>query len=272
MIRALLLLVPCLVCASGGTVEVSVFGLFHPKMLEVRAAPGAAILADGVPLEGAASVRVHLSDRRTLRVAARNGGEADFVLSAPGRISRRFRGTLTIQPAGDRLLALLRTDLEIAVATVTKDESGPGAPREALKAQAVLARSFFLAAGRRHAAFDFCDTTHCQFFRSPPPERSLAARAARETAGMVLTYRGRVFAPLYSADCGGRTRLPRDIGLRVTIYPYFAVDCVRRGLRRGHAVGLCQAGSTAMARGGKDFRAILNHYFPGTVVEQESQP
>lgn len=83
MFRALLLLVPCLACASVGTVEISVFGLFHPKTLEVRAAPGAAIVADGAPLEGAASVRVHLSDHRTLHVTGRNGGEADFVLSVP---------------------------------------------------------------------------------------------------------------------------------------------------------------------------------------------
>jgi peptidoglycan hydrolase-like amidase len=246
--------------------------LFRPKTLEVRAAPGAASLAGGAPLEGAASVRVHLSDHRTLRVTARDGGEADFVLSVPGRIARRFRGTLDIRPAGDRLLALLHADLETAVATVTAAESGPGAPREALKTQAVLARSFFLAAGRRHTGFDFCDTTHCQFFRSPPPAKSSAARAARDTRGLVLTYRGRVFAPLYSANCGGRTRLPRDIGLRVTIYPYFAVNCVRRGPRRGHAVGLCQAGAMVMARGGKDFRAILNYYFPGTAVEQDTSP
>lgn len=272
MFRALVLLALCVACAGARTIEVSVFGLFRPKTLEVRAAPGAAIRAGGASLEGAAAVRVHLGDGRTLHVAARDGGEAEFVLSAPGRIARRFRGTLDIRPAGDRLLALLRTDLETAVATVAADESGPGAPREALKAQAVLARSFFLAAGRRHAGFDFCDTTHCQFFRSPPQERSLAARAARDTRGMVLTYRGRVFAPLYSANCGGHTQLPRDIGLRVISYPYFVVDCVRHGPRRGHAVGLCQAGATAMARGGADFRAILNHYYPGTAVEQDPAP
>ena len=257
-----------LASASAQTVEISVFGSLKPQALTLRAAPGSVILVNGTPLKDAASIQVRLGQNRTVHVAARNGVQAEFVLTVPAKITRRFRGLLEIRPAGDRLLALVRMDLETAVAAVTAAESGPGAPRQELKAQAVLARSFFIAAGRRHQSFDFCDTTHCQFFRAPPPEGSPAAQAVAETRGLVLKYQGHVFPPLYSSNCGGRTRLPGDIGLRVEIYPYFAVDCARRGQRMGHGVGLCQTGATAMARAGTNFRAILNHYYPGTLVQQ----
>jgi peptidoglycan hydrolase-like amidase len=44
----------------------------------------------------------------------------------------------------------------------------PGAPFEALKAQAVVTRSSYVSARNRHPLFDFCDTTHCQFLRQAP--------------------------------------------------------------------------------------------------------
>ena len=77
---------------------------------------------------------------------------------------------------------MVTMDLETAVASVVAAESPPGAGLESLKAQAVVARSFLVAAHGRHARSDFCDTTHCQFLREPPAEGSLAERAARNTA------------------------------------------------------------------------------------------
>ena len=38
------------------------------------------------------------------------------------------------------------------------------------------------------------------------------------------------------------------------------------GHGHGHGVGLCQSGATEMASEGRDARAILSFYFPGTVL------
>jgi stage II sporulation protein D len=38
------------------------------------------------------------------------------------------------------------------------------------------------------------------------------------------------------------------------------------GRGMGHGVGMCQHGAMGLARCGKDYRAILEHYFPGTRV------
>jgi stage II sporulation protein D len=108
---------------------------------------------------------------------------------------------------------------------VVAAESPPGAPLEALKAQAVAARSFLVAGKGRHRDFDFCDTTHCQFLRSPPHTNSPAWQATRSTEGMVLRYRQTVFAAMYSASCGGRTHTLAELGIPARDYPYFSVAC-----------------------------------------------
>jgi stage II sporulation protein D len=77
----------------------------------------------------------------------------------------------------------------------------------------------------RHHSFDFCDTTHCQFLRSPPAAQAAAFQAATATRGLVLAYKDEVFAAMYSSSCGGRTHSLEELGLPVRGYPYFGVTC-----------------------------------------------
>jgi SpoIID/LytB domain protein len=112
---------------------------------------------------------------------------------------------------GDATLAL---PLEEYVFGVLAAEGSVEPEAEALKALAVVARTYALKNLRRHARdhFDLCDTTHCQRFapfveESARPEfYELARRAVRETAGEVLRdASGRVAESYFSAACGGRT-------------------------------------------------------------------
>jgi stage II sporulation protein D len=43
-------------------------------------------------------------------------------------------------------------------------------------------------------------------------------------------------------------------------------QAILRGVGQGHGIGLCQAGAKAMAEEGADFREILAHYYPKTVI------
>jgi peptidoglycan hydrolase-like amidase len=178
---------------------------------------------------------------------------------------------LQVREHDGHLQAIVRMELENAVASIVAAESPPAAPLEERKAQAVLTRSFLIAGHRRHEGFDFCDTTHCQFLREAPPAGSLSARAAGDTRELVLAYQGRVIAALYSANCGGKTRTPADAGWNEEPYPYFAVDCPVRGAVAGHRIGMCQEGAAQMARNGKSFREILAHYFPATTIQPSSK-
>jgi stage II sporulation protein D len=147
------------------------------------------------------------------------------VVSVPGKITRRYSGKLEIRPDARELIVVVVMPMETAVASVVAAESPPHAPMEALKAQAVATRSFFVAGKGRHHNYDFCDTTHCQFLRAPPGPATAAFRAATATRGLVLAYKDEVFAAMYSASCGGRTHTLADLGIPVHGYPYFAVTC-----------------------------------------------
>jgi peptidoglycan hydrolase-like amidase len=265
--------------------RVGVFGLFQPSELVLRSAPGQALVVEAgasrIVIEGARTLRVRVIDlaepsAHSIHATPRGGGE--FVLSVPGKIERLFRGELEITATAGVLVPVVLMEKEVAVASAVAAESPPGAPLEALMAQAVATRSYYTAARGRHRGFDFCDTTHCQFLRAPPAPSALAAIAAERTRGLVLAYRGAPIAALFSASCGGRTRALADPSPEE--YPYFAVDCVycRRGPRvhcsycdphaegAGHGFGLCQTGAKGMAAAGATFREILRHYFPNTEI------
>jgi len=173
-------------------------------------------------------------------------------------------------------------DLETAVASAVDAESPPGAPLAALEAQAIVARSFYLAKQRRHEGVDFCDTTHCQFLREPPAPGAPASIAAANTRGLVLTHRGAIVQAYYSARCGGRTRALRGES-GGDQYPYYSVDCdwcLRHqpavgtreyGTASSHKLGLCQEGAADMAQAGADAYRILAYYYPNTTVDDSAQ-
>jgi peptidoglycan hydrolase-like amidase len=251
--------------AAGQPIRIGVFSLFKPDEIVV--------MAVDAPLDiesGGLTSRLEGSQFTALRSAATvtspTGGPAPFILNIRGKIRRRFQGTLEIIRTPYYLEAVVTMDLEQAVESAVAAEMLPDTPLEAVKAQAVAARSYYVASYGRHQDFDACDSTHCQFMRELPSRSSLAAQATRETTGLVLTYQGKPLAALYSASCGGTTREVDEPG---TGYPYYAVVCDycqrhRRGVIEGHRYGLCQRGAAGMARTGASYRAILSHYYPGT--------
>jgi stage II sporulation protein D len=224
--------------------SISVFGLFHPREFVVTAPAGRALILQAgeqrVVLEssGVSSATVRIdgsnlvvsSGRRELHatkvtVAGRGNESADFILEIPSKVRRQYHGTLEIRPAGGNLISVVTLDLETAVGSVVSAESAPDAPLEALKAQAVAARSYLVAGRGRHRDFDFCDTTHCQFFRAAPPAASRVAVAVEATRGLVLAYQSVPLAAMYTRSCSGQTRTPVQVGLPAAAYPYFSVDC-----------------------------------------------
>jgi stage II sporulation protein D len=245
--RAVLLLWLALVLsphAIAQEIRIGVLGLFHPRQLTLQASRKEAVILQAAGhtfvLEPGSrtTISFHISNDalilefgdvvlRTTEVhaAARNGGAVSMLLTVPGKITRAYRGTLVLRALRGEIVPIITMDLEIAVASAVEAESISDTPLEALKAQAVVARSYFLAGGGRHSEFDFCDLTHCQFLREPPAQDSPAAVAARDTHGIVLTFEEKPFAPMFSRSCGGHTRTPAGVGLPGGAYPYFSVLC-----------------------------------------------
>jgi peptidoglycan hydrolase-like amidase len=238
-----LFLGPLLVPAVHGQSDVSfgVFSLFHPSelLLEPAGTPPISVhignrdlLVNGEPghrrliihADGD-SVEIHGAAADRCMAKARDGAPVRFSLSVPGRIRRIYEGKLTIIAHNGILMPVIAIDREVAVATIVASEMPTNAPLEALKAQAVVTRSF-LAAGPRHRAFDFCDTTHCQFLRSTDDITDRVRQAVAATSSMVLLWRERPVAALYSSRCGGQTHSLADLGMNPHgSYPYYAVQC-----------------------------------------------
>lgn len=245
--RAALLLFLSLACNSqtiSQEVRIGVLGLFHPRQLALQASRKEAVVLKAAnqtfvlepdsPMAATLCISDdallldfggHVLRTSEIRAAARNGGAVSFLLTVPGRITRTYRGALVVKASRGEVVPIVAMDLETAVASAVAAESDSDAPPEALKAQAVVARSYFLAGGGRHRDFDFCDLTHCQFLREPPAQESPASVATRETRGLVLTFEEKPFAPMFSRSCGGHTHAPASVGLPGGTYPYFSVLC-----------------------------------------------
>jgi stage II sporulation protein D len=100
---------------------------------------------------------------------------------------------------------IVTMDVEDYLGGVLLGEAGGLRPEEALRAMAVVARTYARVNAGRHAAegFDFCETTHCQDFRAGAvPERF--REAARATEGLILWASGKPALVYYTAHCGGR--------------------------------------------------------------------
>ncbi len=121
-----------------------------------------------------------------------------------------FRGLLEVRPAAEGTLTVVDVvNLEDYLRGVVPNELSPLAfPQlEALKAQAVAARSYALAHRGEYSAkgFDVCATSACQVYRGQSSENPLSDRAVAETRGVVATWQGQPIHAYYTSTCGGHT-------------------------------------------------------------------
>ena len=86
-------------------------------------------------------------------------------------------------------------------------------PEEALKAQAVAARSFAVTNLNRHSqyGFDVCATTHCQVYKGYADEYEETNAAVDDTAGLCIYSGGKVVSAYYFKNSGGYTQNINDV-------------------------------------------------------------
>jgi len=185
-------------------VSVRVLGRLHPNSVQisrsgevhVAVASGGRLWVDARPVDG-----VHAFPPGRWRLAA------------PGAPSREVAGTVSVSAQDDEVAVVLRSALEDYVESVVAAETERGTPIEALKALAVVVRSYAAARPGRHAGTDFCDLAHCQVMGTPVPGVHLASArvAARSTSGQVLRVEGGAVASAgFHAACGGHTADPLE--------------------------------------------------------------
>lgn len=143
----------------------------------------------------------------------------------------KYRGGFTYQRLnGGNLTIVNVVELEDYVKGVTPYEMGRTWPLEALKAQAVCARTYVLKKNGSHKSlgFDVCTTDHCQVYNGVgstsagwgPSE--ISDRAVEETAGQALWYQNTLAETFYSSSHGGASENAKYIWGTDTekAYPY----------------------------------------------------
>ncbi len=107
---------------------------------------------------------------------------------------------------------------------VISQEMSPSWPLEALKAQAVCARTYYeqnLRKGNHSAnGFDICNSTHCQAYPGMDKTNTRTAQATAETTGLRIWYDGKPAEIYYFSSDGGATEDIRNVWGGNTDYPY----------------------------------------------------
>ena len=133
--------------------------------------------------------------------------------SEPGSFmvgKHRYRGDLEVEPSPGvpgKVTLINQVGLEDYLLGVVPSEMAHGWPGEALKAQAVAARTYAAAnIGRRSAkGFDLYATVDDQVYKGMSVESPDTTAAVRQTKGQILTYHGAPIDALFHSSSGGET-------------------------------------------------------------------
>ncbi len=137
-----------------------------------------------------------------------------------------FRNAVEIIPVEKGMLVVNELPMEDYIAGIINCEISSQWPMEAVKAQAVVARSYavFQREARKNMPYHLESTVLDQVYEGFEHEDSRAVRGVQETAGEVLTYNRKVIQAFFHSSCGGHTEASQNVwsfGL-----PYLqGVDC-----------------------------------------------
>jgi len=140
---------------------------------------------------------------------------------------RRFRGDIqVIKRDNSRLLIVNSINLEDYIKGILYHEVSHYWPHEALKAQAIVCRTYAAYQMQENKAKDFDVTSdvYSQVYGGAASERYRTNKAVEETKDMILMYQGKVFPAYFHATCGGHTE---DASLlwNINIPPLKGVVC-----------------------------------------------
>ena len=124
--------------------------------------------------------------------------------------SRHYRGSIQLDADTGKLRAINFVGLEQYLYGVVPSEMPHTWAPEALKAQAVAARSYALAT-RRAGPFDLYPDTRSQVYLGLDHEQPETNAAVDATAGKVVLYDGQVAKTYFFSSSGGRTAASQDV-------------------------------------------------------------
>lgn len=161
---------------------------------------------------------------------------------------RTYRGRLLLVNDTGKLWAVNLVNLRSYLHSVVASEVSPSWPPEALKAQAIAARSYALTYYFKpiSSLFHLGATEYYQVYSGIAREAPETNQAVDATAGEFVSYRGGIVESLYAAS-----------------------DDIVAEAFQGH--GMSQLGALNLAEQGYNYQQILANYYPGTGVSRITQ-
>jgi stage II sporulation protein D len=182
------------------------------------------LAAGGGPFSGASragnnrldpgkSYSVRPNANGTLSLLAASGKQigrfaSPLTVSGPGAISLAgslYRGAIEFRAGSGGVQVVERVGLEDYVRGVISAEIPAGWSAEALKAQAVAARTYAITTSAGGATFDVYPDTRSQMYRGVAAETPSTDAAVRATRGQVVTYNGKPVVTYFFNSSGGHT-------------------------------------------------------------------
>ena len=141
---------------------------------------------------------------------------AGLVASAPVRVTvngKGYRAVVEVSASDKGLLVVNELPLEEYLVGLINCEISSAWPMEAVKSQAVIARSYavYQMQARQGAPYQLESSVMDQVYEGADVEDSRAARGVQETAGEVLSYDGKTIQAFYHSNCAGHTESSRNV-------------------------------------------------------------
>jgi len=140
--------------------------------------------------------------------------------------NRWYRGKTQLVPTGNGITTINHVDIEQYLPSVVGAEMIPSWPQEALKAQAVAARSYALheRSKSKSPLYDLGGTTSYQVYKGITSETNTTQAAVSATTGQVMTYNGSIILAAFHASSGGHTENVEDVWIEPLPYLRGVVD------------------------------------------------
>lgn len=140
---------------------------------------------------------------------------------------RRYRGTISLVAVGETKITAINTlELEEYLKGVVSREISDRWPLEAIKAQAIVARTYtlYIQEQKKYPLYDLTSDVSSQVYGGQTSEKYRTSIAVERTKGLVLFYGQEILPAYYHAACGGWTENVSELW-RQDLPPLQGVAC-----------------------------------------------
>ena len=143
-----------------------------------------------------------------------NGNDCVHISTGSGIVALgeyKYRDVIEIYRNANTVNAVNILPVEKYLLGVVTSEMPQSWPIEAIKAQAVAARTYANRNFGKHGRYDLCDGTDCQQYNGVNGESSASVQAVNATSGIMAYYNGQLIAATYFSSSGGHTQNAEDV-------------------------------------------------------------